>query len=115
MTDETLARELTAAIRAVDGVGAVFRTSPLVDAAAQAIASTLDLPDPDLLLDIESESGIDGDGRTTVTVHLSTTAGRPTPETLRAVAALIRSRLIDDGRGRAAIAVKVLQIERMAD
>ncbi len=105
--DDALARELTAAIRSIDGVGTIFRTSPLLDAATQTVASTLNLPEPQMTLQVETSA----DG-TAVTVHLSTTTLCPSPGTLRTVAAVLRDRIAAAHPGPVAITIKVLQIER---
>ncbi len=53
MDDAALSSELTAAIRGVPGVLAVYPPRPLVHAAAEVVATALALREPDVLVDID--------------------------------------------------------------
>lgn len=102
--DTALSRELTAAIRATEGVTGVYPAQPTVEAAVDALAVRLALRQPDVLVDIDR-----ADGFTTVSAHIATSVAVPATETLRAVGELIRNKLGE--AGPVAINVKVRLID----
>ena len=106
--DTALSQRLTAAIRDSEGVTGVYPAQPILEAAADALAVTLALRQPDVLVDIDRS-----DGFTTVSAHIAATAALPAPETLRAVGEELR-RLLDaepSVTGPLAVNVKVRLIE----
>ncbi|NQX13873.1 hypothetical protein HQQ80_19775 [Microbacteriaceae bacterium VKM Ac-2855] len=107
MTDTAdLTRRLTLAIRDIDGVSTVFPTSPLLHAAVEGIATTLDLRQPDTLVDLDID-----DGTVTITAHIGADVNRPVPDTLREVARVIRAHLIDSQAGPSSIVVTAKLID----
>ncbi|ROQ37116.1 hypothetical protein EDF46_2565 [Frondihabitans sp. PhB188] len=109
MTDDTeLSRQLTAAIRATEGVSGVYPAQPILEAAAGAVAVRLALRVPDVLVDIDR-----ADDFTTVSAHISTAGERPATETLRRVGELLLERLGAEPsiRGEVAVNVKVRLVE----
>ncbi len=110
--DATLSRRLTEAVRAVDGVAGVYPARPPLEAAAEAVAVSLDLRRPDALVDIDR-----ADGFTTVTAHIATVSSSPAPATARAVGELLRRMLgadASDPDAGIAVNVKVRLIEDAA-
>ena len=109
MTDDTaLSQRLTAAVRDAEGVVGVYPAQPLLEAAADALAVTLALRQPDVLVDIDRSEGF-----TTVSAHIATSAALPAPEILRAVGELLHGILREEPSvtGPLAVNVKVRLIE----
>lgn len=105
MTDH-LERRLTDAVLAVPGVTTLFATRPIRHAAVAGVAATLELPGPDLRVDVDRADGV-----TRVTAHIGVTDEATAPDTLRAVAAEVRSILVEAAIGEVAIDVSVRLIE----
>ena len=109
MTDDTaLSQRLTAAIREAEGVVGVYPAQPILEAAADALAVTLALRQPDVLVDIDRSEGF-----TTVSAHIAASAALPVPETLRSVGELLRGILAEEPgvTGPLAVTVKVRLVE----
>lgn len=109
MTDDTrLSRELTAAVRAVEGVAGVYPAQPILEAAAQAVAVRLALRVPDVLVDIDR-----ADEFTTISAHISVVPTAPAPATLRRVGETLRDLISADAsiQGEVAVLVTVRLIE----
>ncbi|KZX21223.1 hypothetical protein [Rathayibacter tanaceti] len=109
MTDDTaLSRRLTDEIRDTEGVTGVYPAQPIVEAAADAVAVSLALRLPDVLVDIDRSEGF-----TTVTAHIAASAALPAPETLRLVGERMHALLAADPTvpGPFAVNVKVRLVE----
>jgi hypothetical protein len=109
--DTALSQKLTVAIRDAEGVAGVYPAQPIVEAAAGAIAVTLALRMPDILVDIDR-----ADGFTTFSAHIPTFASHPAPDTVRRVGELMRDIVTAEAAstGDIAITVKVRLIEDSA-
>lgn len=107
MSDEALSRALTDRIRSVPGVTGVYPSRPLVHAAAEAVASTFSLQEPDVLVDVQREG-------TTLRVHagIAVEDTRPATETVREVGERVRD-LVDERTGGPAdlVAVTIRLVE----
>lgn len=108
MTGETiLAERLTRAVAATDGVITIFPTKPILHAATEGIASALDLPVADVLVDVTM-----ADGLTTITAHIGVSADHATPQTLTDAAETLRSVAAGEGFPNTMIFVKARIISR---
>lgn len=92
MTDDLdLSRTLTAALRRVPGVTGVYASRPVVGVAVavaeavSAVAPTLELRAPDVLVDIDRAEEF-----TTVSAHISTSTAEASPAVLRAAGETLR-------------------------
>lgn len=89
--DLDLSRTLTAALRSVPGVTGVYAARPVVGVAVavaeavSAVAPTLELRAPDVLVDIDR-----ADEFTTVSAHISTSTTESSPAVLRAAGETLR-------------------------
>ncbi|RFA12580.1 hypothetical protein B7R21_09540 [Subtercola boreus] len=106
-TDSDLAQSLTAAVAATSGVTAVFPVKAILHAATEGIAGALDLPAPDVLVDVNRSEDV-----VTVTAHIGTSAGAPTPETLTAAATALKAAAAAEGIGDSMIFVKARLIAK---
>lgn len=92
MSDDRLSRELTEVLRGVEGVLDVFDAHPVAEGVVRAVAAELDLAGSTGLVEIERATG-----SVSVTAHLATELGSPTPDTLARAAAALRDRLAAGG------------------
>ncbi|RFA10475.1 hypothetical protein B7R54_15645 [Subtercola boreus] len=106
-TDSELARSLTAAVTAIHGVTAVFPVRAIRQAASEGIASALDIPAPDVVVDVAR-----GADAVTITAHIGASTGRPTPETLAAAADALRAAATAEGVENSMIFVKARLIAK---
>lgn len=101
MSDEALSRALTDRIRGVPGVTGVYPTRPIVHAAAEAVASTFALQEPDVLVDVHRDGSA-----LRIGAGIAVDDARPAPETVREVGERIRD-LVDERTGAPADLVEV--------
>ncbi|MFJ4074036.1 MULTISPECIES: hypothetical protein [unclassified Curtobacterium] len=101
MSDEALSRVLTDRIRTVPGVTGVYPRRPIVHAAAEAVASTLSLQEPDVLVDVQRDGAA-----LRVGAGIAVDDTRPATDTIREVAERIRD-LVDERTGAPADVVEV--------
>lgn len=100
MDDEALSRRLTEAVRAVDGVTGVYAPRT-VTAAAEVVAATLTLHEPDVLVDVDRHGGT-----VQVVTGIAVDGGRPAAETVRAVGERLRD-VLDAGTTPSADLIRV--------
>lgn len=86
MDDETLSRTLTSAVRDVPHVLAVYPPRPIVQAAAEVVAATLALREPDVLVDVDRSGSA-----LRVSAGIAVDDQRPASDTVREVGERIRS------------------------
>lgn len=101
MSDEALSRALTVRIRAVPGVTGVYPRRPIVHAAAEAVASTFSLQEPDVLVDVQRDGAA-----LRVGAGIAVDDSRPATDTVREVGERIRD-LVDERAGAPADVVEV--------
>ncbi|MFJ4221948.1 hypothetical protein [Curtobacterium luteum] len=107
MDDETLSRTLTAAIRDVPGVVAVYPPRPIAHAAAEAVARTLALREPDVLVDLDRHGAT-----LRVEAGIAVSGDRPAPDTVRAVGERVRALLdaeVDGGADLVSVTVRLVE------
>ncbi len=107
MDDAALSSELTAAIRAVPGVVAVYPPRPIVHAAAEVVASALALREPDVLVDVDRHGGT-----VRVAAGIAVSGDRPAPDTVRAVGERVRALVderIDGGADLVSVTIRLVE------
>ena len=102
MSDDALSRDLTEALRGVEGVVDVFDAHPIVEGAVRVVAAGLDLAGSTGLVEISRAPG-----SVSVTAHVATSLDAPTPETLARAADALRGRLAASGLAGDEVVVSV--------
>jgi hypothetical protein len=85
-TDEDLSVRLTGLVRSVPGVTGVFHPTPLIEAAADVIATGLSLRSPNALVDIDRAEGF-----TTVRAHIATSVDDAAADVVRRVGEIVKA------------------------
>ncbi len=100
--DEHLSIQLTEIIRSVPGVTGVFRSTSLVEAAADVVAAGLSLRSPGALVDIDRAEGF-----VTVRAHIATSVQDTTADVVRRVGETVKAAVEAGGTIRTPMAVNV--------
>ncbi|MGL3198265.1 MULTISPECIES: hypothetical protein [Curtobacterium] len=113
MDDAALSSELTAAIRGVPGVLAVYPPWPLVHAAAEVVATALALREPDVLVDIDRHGAA-----VRVAAGIAVSGDRPAPDTVREVGERVRGLVdqwVEGGADLVTVTVRLVEDAATAD